>query len=225
MLIFWYCIYCVVHFDRVAAVQESISYCSYYSPRTPASVASHLKAAVPGFYPKTPASKLKKKLGLLLAPALELNLLVKYTPKDKIWPRAREMVAKSAKARSEVLPRNLSELYQTNFLYLAPDPSLPVISLPRPDLELNFELCALMHRFKKPKNYTWEMLNLLLCAANKKQRDDLRIHLYILPFDYDEIELLEQVLEFGFAFAGLRFPFKPDTSEAKGFLGRLALGK
>ena len=82
-----------------------------------------------------------------------------------------------------------------------------------------------MHRFKKPKNYTWEMINLLMAASEKKKRDDMRIHLYMLPFDYNEIELLEQVLDFGEDFKDIKFPFKPDANEAKGFLGGLAVGK
>ena len=212
-------------FNEELARQEALRFCSHYSPRTLASIGARLKRAVPGFYPKTDASKLGKQLRRLLAPLVASNLLLVYKPENKVWARAREMATKAAKARGESPPRNVRELYQTNFLYLTPDPSLPVLSLPKPKQEMNFELCALMHRFRKPKKYTWEMLNLLMCASDKRKKDDLRIHLYMLPFDYNEIELLESVLDFGVEFASLSFPFRPDINEAKGFLGGLAVGK
>ena len=214
-----------MRFDEEKARRIALRYCSHYTPRTPSAIAARLKKGVDGFYPKTPAGKLKKKVDALLRPLVSSNLLVVYRPKDKVWKRAREMATKGARLAGDPVPRNATELYQTNFLYLSADTTLPVISLPRPKHELNFELCALLFKFKKPKNYTWEMLNLLICASNKKQRDDLRIHLYVLPFDYNEIELLEDVLEFGVDFKGMDLPFRPNIDEAKGFLGKLAVGK
>jgi hypothetical protein len=161
----------------------------------------------------------------LAGPLLASGLLVTYTPDSPAWARAREMASKGAKAAGEAPPRNTTELYQANFLYSPGNTQLPTVALPLPGAELNFEMRALLHRFAKPENYTWEMLNLLLAASDKKARADLRLHLYVLPLDHGEIELLEQVLEFGEEFAGVSLPLRPSVDEAKGFLEALAGAK
>ncbi len=214
-----------MRFDEERAKWLVIEYCAHYSPKTISSIATMLKRQVRGFYVGTPPEKLGKQIRNLVQPLLSSGLLVKYTENSTNWKRAREMTTKSAQARNEKVPRNVREIYQTNFLHLVPNSSLPVVSLPTPGSDLNFEMCVLMHRFTKPTNYSWELINLLMCASEKKARDDLRIHLYVLPFDYNEVELLESVLDFGEEFKEFQLPLKPSIDEAKGFLGSLAVGK
>ncbi|MCK4327206.1 MAG: hypothetical protein KAW41_01890 [Candidatus Diapherotrites archaeon] len=210
-------------FDGGIARREVLVYCSGQVPRTVAGIARHLKT-LPGFYPKTPGEKLGKPVRSLVAPLLSAGLLIKYTPQNSCWERAREMTTKGNRAAGNPVPRKVGELYQTNFLY-SYDSHPPIISLPVPGGEMNFEANALLYHFPKPANYTWEMLNLLMAASDAKQKDDLRLHLYVLPFDYREIEFLEHVLDFGYEFREIKFPFRPSVDEAKGFLSELAVGK
>lgn len=212
-------------YDKNKARELVLTYCSSYVPRTAAGVARELKARLPGFYPKTLPQRLRRQIASLAEPLLAAGLLVAYTPTSAAWPRAREMATKGAKAAGEAPPRNTSELYQANFLYSPGNTPLPVVALPLPSAELNFEMRALLHRFAKPENYTWEMLNLLMAASVPRQRDDLRLHLYVLPLDHSEVELLERVLEFGGDFIGIRMPLRPSVDEAKGFLEALAGAK
>lgn len=209
-------------YDREKARGLVLAYCSSYVPRTAAGIARELKTRLVGFYPKTPAQRLRHQVKALAEPLLGSGLLVAYTPTSLSWPRAREMATKGAKAAGEAPPRNTAELYQANFLYSPGNSQLPTVALPTPSAELNFEMRALLHRFARPENYTWEMLNLLLAASVPRQRDDLRLHLYMLPLAQGEIELLERVLDFGEAFASVSLPLKPSVDEAKGFLEELA---
>ena len=212
-------------FESALAKKEVLRFCSHYMPRTPTAIAKQLKKTIPGFYPNTPPSKLKNVVVALLSSLVNSNLLVEYTPNQAVWQRAREMVTKGSRVMGLVAPRNINLLYQTHFLCLSFDDELPVVSLPKLDPLVNFELCVLLYKFKKPKNYFWKMFNLLVCAEEKKLRDDLRIELYTLPFDYNEIELFEGVLDYGSDWVLPYFPFKPNIVEAKQFLRELAVEK
>ena len=210
-------------FDGGLARREALHFCSNYVPRSLSGIAKQLKS-VPGFYPNTPPEKLGRQVRALLEPLVAAGLLLRYTPENNCWGRAREMATKANQRLGRPAPRRIGELYQTNFMY-SYDPGLPIIELPNPGSEMNFEANVLMHKFEKPKNYTWEMLNLLLAARDKKTRDGLRLFLYSLPLDCSEVELLEGVLEFGYDFRDTEFPFKPSAENAKSFLRGLAEGK
>ncbi|MCD6523019.1 MAG: hypothetical protein J7K68_04680 [Candidatus Diapherotrites archaeon] len=205
-------------------IVDIINICGQGAPILPVNIVRLLQKR--GYFiskkPRKVIYKLKREV---FSPLVDKNILLKYSPdQGEVWEKAIILSKIDAKKRRLPTPRKVSELYQTHFLYLGENTTLPnIYSLPDAPPDVNLEINAFLSRFKKPKNFTWEMLNLLMCASDKGVRDDLRVHLYILPLDYDEIELLEKVLEYGELFKGIHFPFKPDVDEAKGFLSRFSV--
>ncbi|RLI98632.1 MAG: hypothetical protein DRP08_07960 [Candidatus Aenigmatarchaeota archaeon] len=179
---------------------------------------------MPGFYPKAQPSKFIHLMEKDVIKPLEAQgLLVSYGPADACWEKVTSLIAQSAKRRGTKMPRGLSKAYQSHFLYLQDPTHLPIVhGLCTPSKEMNVDLVALLNRFPKPEEYTWRMLNLLICARTDKARNALRIHLYRLPLDYDAADLLDSVLDYGCEFKTCRFPFQPDFEEAKRFLDSLA---
>ena len=214
----------MVSFNLQKAEQEVLKYCSYIAPRAPVNIARFLKTSVPGFYEKSNPSKIVSRMeNSVLNRLVERGLLVKYTSADtKLWQEIKEMVIKTATIQNLPVPRGVTRYYHTHFMYSISSEYPELASLPPIRKDMNFNLVGLMKRFPKTPSYSWDMLNLLLSSADKKQRDDMRIHLYTLPFDYNEIEFLENVLEYGNDFIGYKFPFKPDVEEAKEFLTKLS---
>lgn len=211
-------------FDLVKAEKEVLEYCSYLAPRSSTNIARHLKRTVLGFYEKSEPSKIASKMeNKVLKPLIERGLLVKYTSADKkIWPDVTEIVVKTASSQGLPVPRGVSRYYHTHFMYSLSEDYPEISRLPKIEKSMNFNLVGLMKRFPKTSSYTWDMLNLLICASIKKQRDDMRIHLYTLPMDYDEIEFLENVLDYGAEFENYHFPFTANVEEAKKFLTKLS---
>ena len=215
------------HYSVSQARDKVIGFCKSAIPRNRTEIADYLKKEVAGFYPLSHTSQIVKYLEKDVLVGLEEDgFLVCYLPGEAAWKKAAGLVRHETKKTGRRARGKIPSLYQTNFLYWGRPGQLPTISrLPKPKKEMNLDLAVFLHRFPKTDNYIWEVLNLLMVASDKKQHDDLRIHLYILPFDYNEIELLEQVLEFGVEFGELKFPFRPQIDEAKGFLSRLAFEK
>ena len=215
------------HYSVSQAKEKAIGFCKSAIPKNRTEIVNYLRKEIEGFYPKSHPSHIIKYVERdVLLPLEEDGFLVSYIPGEAAWKKAGELVRHESKRRGVGGRGKINKLYQTNFLYWGRPGQLPTIyRLPKPKKEMNLDLAVFLHRFHKPPNYTWEMINLLMSASVKKQRDDLRIHLYVLPFDYNEVELLERVLEFGEDFKNLNFPFRANIDEAKGFLATMAVGK
>jgi hypothetical protein len=211
-------------YDLELAKAECASFCRSPFPRTRREIALHLKQAVPGFYPNSLPSKFIHLMERdVLAPLLGSGLIVAYAPEDACWHKVAGLLKESAKRRGTKAPRGVDKAFQAHFLHLQDATVLPgLYRLPAMSKEMNVDLVALLHGFDKPSDYSWQLLNLLLCARTKNAKDALRIHLYRLPLDYDDAELLEDVLEYGNEFASMQFPLRPDFEEAKRFLDAIA---
>lgn len=211
-------------YDVAQARKQCIEFCRSPFPRTRTEIARHLKDNVAGFYPHTQPSKFIPLMQKdVITPLEDSGLLVSYTPEDACWEKAALLIARSAKHRGTKTPRRVDIAYQVHFLYLQEPKALPSVhGFATTSKEMNIDLVALLHRFEKPEEYTWKMLNLLICARTEKARNALRIHLYRLPLDYDEADLLDSVLDYGNEFQQIAFPFQADFKEAKKFLDALA---
>ncbi|MCD4740685.1 hypothetical protein K8R43_05880 [archaeon] len=208
-----------MRFNKEKAKKETIKHCRHQIPRSSISIARQLKKKVAGFYPNSPPKKITPLMKKnILGPLEEDGFLIKYTPEKTSWKKARLLLTLYHE-KGKPKPRKITELYQTNFLYLE-DTVFPLIkNLPKPEPELNLDLVVLLSKFKKTETYTWDLLNLLLAAS--KEEDQLRIYLYKLPIDYNKIEILERILEYGKEYTHIQFPFKPDQENAKNFLRKI----
>jgi hypothetical protein len=201
--------------------KEVLRCCRKPVPTTPVDVVRHLKKRFPSFYPGTPSRKAVYQVRThILHPLEKDGLLVAYRRKDQVWEKAVGLVRVYSRKNKKKTPRKLQEVYQTNFAYL--EDNQTIIKLPTPDKETNLDLVVFLSRFEKPKNYFWKVLNLLLCCKDTKQRDRLRVFIYTLPLDYQGVNILEKVLEYGEEYKKFDVPLQPNLDEAKKFLEELS---
>lgn len=208
----------MVLYNLEKAKKETIKYCRSPLPSTITNITRHLKQNVSGFYPTTPSKKITHRTKKdIIQPLIDDGFIIEYYPGNRAWYKARTILSKYKK-KGNPRPRGVKRLYQTNFLYLK-ETNFPTIKdLPKPHEELNVDLVVMLYSFQKKEDYLWNMLNLLLCSSNEKKQDRLRIFLYKLPIDYDKINMLEKVLEYGEEYSHINFPFEPKVENAEKFL-------
>ena len=215
----------MVAYSIEKAKREAIKHCRNPIPATSISITRHLKKKVSSFYPNSPAKKITPRIKKnILKPLEEEGFLVKYTTTSPAWSKARALVSRYKKV-GEPLPRGITELYQTHFLYLEESYFPTIKNLPKPNEELNLDLVVMLSKFEKTRTYTWDMLNLLLCSSKENTSNQLRLYLYKLPLDYNQVEILEKILEYGTEYSYITFPFKPDIENAKIFLRKITRTK
>ncbi|MCD6414874.1 MAG: hypothetical protein J7L23_04600 [Candidatus Diapherotrites archaeon] len=212
----------MVAYNKLDVEKLVVGYCRKPIPSTTSEIVRYLKARVPSFYPKTPTKKVAKKFREdILTPLRDEGFIIEYLPGDNVWLKARALVSYHHK-KSTTKPRKLNALYQTNFLYLGRETHPLIKRLPKVDKELNLDLVVFLSRFDKAKMNTWDLINFLLCARDDTSKAKLRLFVYKLPFDYNEVELIEKVLDYGSEFRLEGFPLSGDVNSAMGFLERLS---
>ena len=211
------------HYNTTTTLDETIDFCRSVEPKHIIAIANHLQNRVRGFYPKSKPHKITPHLKKHVLDQLESKgFLVKYTPKDDCWVKVVALIHNQARLRGEKRPKGYRTAYQTNFLYLTRDESAPQIhGLPKPHKEMNLDLVAILSRFDKRRLTTWQLLNLFLCCADRKGKDQLRLHLYSTGLEEGNINLLEKVLDYGSDFKNINFPFTPNLENAKKLLNSL----
>lgn len=210
----------MVRYNIERVKEETINFCKRPIPVAAIEIVRYLKRKVPGFYRKTPAKKIVGKFrGVVLAPLVEDGFIVEYKPEDPVWYKVRALVSRF---QTKKKPRKVSAFYQVNFLYVGGETYPRVDKLPQPEKELNLDLVVFLSKFEKEKMGVWDLINLLLCGGEREYQEKLRIYLYKLPFDYNEIEILEKVLDYAPDFKLEGFPLAPDINSAFSFLEKLS---
>lgn len=209
-------------YNKFEANQKIIEFCRFPIPRTPSEIIKFLKKEVKNFYPKSRpdlvVSFLKKNH---LNELTTKNILVEYSIQDAHWKKTRAVMKHFHKSQATTVPRKVSSLHQTNFLYLQHTPHIYKLPVLR---EINLDLITLFYplvRDKKIDNFFWGVLNFLYSC--ELERDKMKIELYKLDFSEKERGLLENFMNYSPEFNHFfkTFPFKPDSDKALEFLRML----
>ncbi len=150
------------------------------------------------------ATRIKKPLAYLVSD----GQVIEIKPGDKGWDYARGL----ARTFLKIKPRRVSSLFQAHFL-------AGLARIPDIDPIFNMSVMAFIAKYKITDRM--HLLNFVLCGKDSRVRDEMRIFLYKQPLDYDEIELMEGILDYG---VNLSLPFKPDLEKAKEFVRSLNTG-
>jgi len=139
------------------------------------------------------------------------------------WAKIRALMRIHHANQDLTLPRNLTALYQVNFLYL--DDAFFMYNLPVLQ-EHNFDLITLFYplvRDRKLTDFLWHAINLFMCYTDPAYRHVLQLEMRSLDFSDREQTLIDATLEFYPEFRSFfeRFPFKPNIETAKEFLALL----